>query len=370
MKITILFLGKSGGACIYTYEMLRSLLAVGCTIQAVLCDYIENKPDFIRLENYKNYTQIFIPTYRNRKEFLSKSLNVIKFIKLAYTINKFNSDWVYIPMISLWCRFVLPFLNRKIKIVTTIHDVAMHLGEKNLLIDCFNSYIIKKSDKIITLSESFIDKISNKYEIAKENICWIRHANYNYYRPAFFKNAISLTNKILFFGRIHEYKGVSILLDAMEVIKNTNKDITLRIAGRGQISSDNMAKIKKLGSSVELINKWIPNNEIFKYFENIDFVVVPYIEASQSGVIMLAYTFGKPVIVTDVGGLPEQVFDDTGIVISSGEYKALAAAILKMYAEPEKIINMGNSAYEKNNTVFSWAESVQRLLLFLSGSAE
>ena len=156
----------------------------------------------------------------------------------------------------------------------------------------------------------------------------------------------------------------------MEVIKNTNKDITLRIAGRGQISSDNMAKIKKLGSSVELINKWIPNNEIFKYFENIDFVVVPYIEASQSGVIMLAYTFGKPVIVTDVGGLPEQVFDDTGIVISSGEYKALAAAILKMYAEPEKIIKMGNSAYEKNNTVFSWAESVQRLLLFLSGSAE
>ena len=116
-----------------------------------------------------------------------------------------------------WARMILSFVNKKTKVITTIHDVSMHLGEKNSLIDRFNDYIIRHSHKIVTLSERFIPLISEKYVFNTKQICWIRHGNYNYYRPVNFQNKNSITKRILFFGRIHEYKGISVLLDAMAI---------------------------------------------------------------------------------------------------------------------------------------------------------
>lgn len=98
-------------------------------------------------------------------------------------------------------------------------------------------------------------------------------------------------------------------------------------------------------------------------FKENEFIL--HIEASQSGVVMLAYSFSKPVIVTNVGGLPEQVFEDTGIIIQPNDKNALADSILKMYEEPQKISEMGKAAEEKNETIFSWKTSAKKLLKFL-----
>lgn len=365
MKITVLYLGKSGGGCIYTYEMVRHLLEQNVEIQLILSSLIENKNDFENLKCQENFNLIFTPTYKNGKEFVLKSLNVLKFMKLGNTINSFSPDWIYIPMISIWVRMILPFVNKKTKVITTIHDVSMHLGEKNSLIDIFNDYIIRRSHKIVTLSERFIYLISEKYGFNKKQICWIRHGNYNYYRPSNFANKNSITKKILFFGRIHKYKGISVLLDAMAIVKEKDPDIVLNIVGNGKLSDSDNEKINRLGKSCNIVNKYIPNEEICRHFEDIDFVVVPYIEASQSGVVMLAYSFSKPVIVTNVGGLPEQVFEDTGIIIQPNDKNVLADSIFKMYEEPQKIPEMGKNAEQKNETIFSWKLSAENLLKFL-----
>lgn len=365
MKITVLYLGKSGAGCIYTYEMIRHLLEQNAEIQLILSSLIENWSDFENLKSRENFDLIFTPTYKNGKDFVLKSLNILKFMKLGSRINSFSPDWIYIPMISIWARMILPFVNKKTKVVTTIHDVSMHLGEKNSLIDRFNNYIVRHSQKIVTLPERFIPLISEKYGFNKKQICWIRHGNYNYYRPSNFQNKNSITRRILFFGRIHEYKGISVLLDAMAIVKEKDPDIVLNIAGKGKLSDSDNEKINRLGKSCNIVNEYIPNEEIHRCFEDIDFVVVPYIEASQSGVVMLAYSFSKPVIVTDVGGLPEQVFEDTGIIIQPNDRNALADSILKMYEEPQKILEMGKSAEQKNETVFSWKLSAETLLKFL-----
>ena len=364
MKITVLYLGKSGGGCVYTYEMARQLLLRGMKIQLILSSFIENKRDFEKLSQ-ENLSLIYIPTYKSTRDFVLKSLGIFKFLKLGKWINSFSPKWIYIPMLSLWGRMILPFVNKKIKIVSTIHDVSMHLGEKNTIIDRFNDYIIKHSHKIITLSERFISLIMEKYNFRKEQICWIRHGNYNYYRPDNFYKKNSITKKILFFGRIHEYKGISVLLDAMSIVKEKDSDIVLSIIGNGIISNNDNDKIKKLGSCCNVENKYVPNEEIYKYFEDVDFVVVPYIEASQSGVVMLAYAFGKPVIATNIGGLPEQVFEDTGIIIPPNDRIALANSILEMYENPSKIFEMGKAAELKNDTLFSWETSANSLLNFL-----
>lgn len=366
MKITVLYLGKSGGGCIYNYEMVRQLLSRGIKTQLILSSFIENRTDFENLRKFENLNIIYTSTYKNKKEFVLKCLNLFRFLRLGRKINSFSPDWIYIPMVSIWARMIFPFVHKKIKIVTTIHDVSMHLGEKNSLIDNFNNYIIKRSDRIVTLSERFIPLISEKYGFKENKICWIRHGNYNYYKPLNFKNKSSITKKILFFGRIHEYKGISVLLDAMSIVKEKDSSIVLKIVGKGVFSNSDSEKIKQLGSSCKVENNYVPNEEIYKYFEDIDFVVVPYIEASQSGVVMLAYSFSKPVIVTNVGGLPEQVFEDTGIIIRPNDKNVLADAILKMYTRPQRILDMGKLAEEKNKTIFSWETSANTLLKFLN----
>ena len=88
MKITVLYLGKSGEGCVYTYEMVRHLLEQKVEIQLILSTLIENKIDFDNLNNKENLNLIFTPTYKNGKDFVLKSLNILKFIKIGNRIDR------------------------------------------------------------------------------------------------------------------------------------------------------------------------------------------------------------------------------------------------------------------------------------------
>lgn len=366
MKITLLYLGKLGGGCVYSYEILRHLLEAGCNIQAVLSSYIENKGDFLKLtETYDTIKLLFVNTYYNKWNFIIRSLNIFRYRQIAQSINNYQPDCLYIPMISTWARFIMPFLNKDIKIITTVHDVSMHKGEENKILDKVNNQIIRKSDGIVVLTKSFVENISIKYNIPKEQIVWIRHANYCYYRPCSYIMSHKIQKKILFFGRIHEYKGISILLNAMDIIVKEIPDLILRIAGKGNLNMADQEKLLRLGGSVELHNKWICNSEIYKYFSDVDLLVAPYIEASQSGVVMLSYAFGKPVIVTDIGGLSEQIINGSGIIVPPNDTKALAQAVISIYRDKNRLIHMRDVANSLNETVFSWSHSAEILMSFI-----
>ena len=363
MKLSVLYLGKQGAGCVYTFEMVKELAFANIQLQVILSNQIENKKRFQSDLNFKNIEYVWVSTYRNSKiDFLIKSANVVKFLSIARKINKFDPDWIYIPMLSLWAGMILPFVNKKKKIITTIHDVSQHLGEYDSFTEKIYKYVITRSEKLITLTKDFIPLIAQKYGKQNTNICWIKHANFNYYRPNTFNAKTHITNKILFFGRIHKYKGISVLLDSMKLIHQSNPEIKLRIAGNGNLSDEDVKKITDLNDKVELINRWISNVEMYQFFEDIDIVLVPYIEASQSGIIMLSYTFGKPVIVTNVGGLPEQVESTVGVIIPPKDSESLCYAVLNLYKNPQRILEMGDKAYSKTLTDFSWKNSVDKLI--------
>jgi glycosyltransferase involved in cell wall biosynthesis len=89
-----------------------------------------------------------------------------------------------------------------------------------------------------------------------------------------------------------------------------------------------------LGKNVVVVDTYVPNDLVAQYFCASDVVVLPYIDATQSGIVQIAYNFNKPVITTDVGGLAEVVIDGrTGIVVQSNSSKELARAILKFFSE-------------------------------------
>ena len=152
----------------------------------------------------------------------------------------------------------------------------------------------------------------------------------------------------------------------MELICSKNDTIRLKVVGNGKLSIENQRQIQSLSDRVEIVNRWIYDDEIYRFFEEADLVVMPYLEASQSGVIMLAYSFGKPFIVTDVGGLSEQVYPDSGVIIPPNDVHKLSEVILKLYSGSQKLIQMGDIAYQHSLSDFSWDVSASTLVNFIS----
>ena len=136
---------------------------------------------------------------------------------------------------------------------------------------------------------------------------------------------------LLFFGFVREYKGLRHLLDAMKIIKDRLKDVHLIIAGSfGDDKESYMKLIKDNGVEgiTEVSDGYTPDSEVEKYFAACDIVVLPYESATQSGIVQIAYGFGRPVIVTNVGGLPDVVTDrKTGYVVEPKSPQAIAEAV-------------------------------------------
>lgn len=138
-------------------------------------------------------------------------------------------------------------------------------------------------------------------------------------------------NSILFFGRITPYKGVCYLLEAVSLLEEEFPDVELVIAGEGDFTCEG-DPVKNL----RVINKVLDNTELIQEIRNSKVVVCPYTSASQSGIPMVAYLFGKPVVATNVGGLPEVVIDnETGLVVEPKNSQALADALKRLLEDQE-----------------------------------
>jgi glycosyltransferase involved in cell wall biosynthesis len=141
---------------------------------------------------------------------------------------------------------------------------------------------------------------------------------------------------ILFFGFIRKYKGLDILLDAMKILQG--KGIKLLVAGEfyeDQKPYDE--QVQNLGIQNELIlhTNFIADSEVKYYLRAADVVVQPYRNATQSGVTPLAYHFEKPMIVTNVGGLPSLVPDDKVGLVAEPNAAAIAEKILEYFVKGE-----------------------------------
>lgn len=159
---------------------------------------------------------------------------------------------------------------------------------------------------------------------------------------------IATENVVLFFGMIRPYKGLDKLLETFVAMNNSNT--TLLIVGE---SYENFEKYQRLideyniRNSVVVINKFIDNEDVELYFKAADVVVLPYYSGTQSGILMLAYGFGIPVVATNVGGVAELVVaNKTGIIVPDNNVNNLKPAI-------EKIL-------ETKNTI-SYSDEIRKL---------
>jgi glycosyltransferase involved in cell wall biosynthesis len=168
---------------------------------------------------------------------------------------------------------------------------------------------------------------------------------------------------ILFFGFIRDYKGLDLLLEAMAREDFTNRSAKLLIAGEFYTDPGPYRQLindPRLAGRVILHDRFIADHEVSCYFSAADLVVQPYRHATQSGVTQIAYHFDKPMIVTDVGGLPEMIPDGVAGYVVPAEPAAIAKAIERFYQEEKEIIFTGNIKREKLK--FSWGKMASAIL--------
>ncbi|MBT2622923.1 glycosyltransferase family 4 protein [Chryseobacterium sp. ISL-6] len=280
----------------------------------------------------------------------TRNVNIFKKLYISYTINRYikkiNPDVIVIDNYML-TYFFSTLLYRK-KMLLIVHDPFLHSGE-NFMIDKFLRKLqFKLINNKILLNENQKDDFVKHYQQQPENIHTAFLSVYDYLRYyQTDKTESSSQFNILFFGRISPYKGIKFLLDAFVEIISTQKypDITLTVAGGGNFDFD--IEIYKQYSEINILNEYIYPENLANLISKSSAVVCPYTDATQSGVIMSAYAFKKPVIATNVGGLPEMVkHGKTGLIIEPKSSKAIGDAILELYYNRDLLEQMSHNIEE------------------------
>jgi len=147
---------------------------------------------------------------------------------------------------------------------------------------------------------------------------------------------------LLFFGYVRAYKGLGLLLQALAHITQVGalSSAHLLVVGEFYVERQRYEQqIAALGltNAVTLIDRFVPHEQVGMYFAAADLIVLPYLRATQSGIVPIAYAHERPVIVTAVGGLPEQVVDgETGCVVPPNDPDALAQAIVRFFTQADR----------------------------------
>jgi glycosyltransferase involved in cell wall biosynthesis len=262
---------------------------------------------------------------------LRNPIGVYVSIKLLRQIKRTQCRIAHLVLSEPWLNLCIPFV-RSFPLVTTIHDVRYHLGDRrsNIVPQAFTDLAARYSSASIVHGVALKEQLCHKFRTNPELVFVIPIMNFSLYRHWEKPGIKEEANTILFFGSIWEYKGLKYLMQAESHLAKELNDFKIVIAGKGE-DIDKYRKYIIDPHNYEIINKYIPNAQVAELFQKASIVVLPYVEASQSGVIPLAFSFGKPVVATKVGSIPEMVdHGKNGLLVAPRNPRELAAAIIKI----------------------------------------
>jgi len=299
------------------------------------------------------------------------SINPLSWIKTGNRIKKLKPD---IVIIRYWIPFMGPALGtiarriRKNKLSTIIaitDNVIPH--EKRAGDKAFTRYFMKPVHAFITMSESVMKDLNIFDKGKPKALC--QHPLYDNYGASIPRaEALELLDLskdhtyLLFFGLVRKYKGLDLLLHALADKRLSHIPLKLMVAGEFYDDFEPYRQlVKDLGISniVIMNNEFIPNAEVVRYFCAADLVVQPYRDATQSGVTQVAYHFDKPMVVSNVGALPEMVPDGKAGYVVEPEAGQIAEAIRKYFDEEKEREFTENVISEKKK--YSWDVFLQAI---------
>ena len=330
---------RGGGLTTFNHRLAKEFLAEGhdCNIWSFSLQY----PNFLfpgkSQFSFDEVAPVGIPI-----KTVINSINPINWIKIGLQLKKEKPD---IVVVRYWLPFMGPCLgtilrfvknNNHTKIICIADNIIPH--EKRIGDKIFTKYFVKACHAFITMSQTVLDDLRL---FTQKPATLIQHPLYDNFGNIIPKNEarkqlqLNATDKIvLFFGFIRKYKGLDLLLEAVSLLKTTLPDLKLLVAGEFyENETDYHKKIDDLGiaNNIILHHHFIADDQVKNFLCAADVLVQPYKNATQSGVTPLAYYFEKPMIVTNVGGLPALVpHEKCGLVVTP-DAEAIAEAIKKYF---------------------------------------
>ena len=278
-------------------------------------------------------------------------------IRLMREMRRFRPDVIHVQemgsRVATWTNDLLRY---SIPLILTVHDPVFHSGADRLRSERFPPWIGRlraRADRLIVHGERVREEWRGREPDLSCRLASVQHGVLGDYQG----RVETIPEKppvFLFFGRIEDYKGLGFALEAGELLALRGFNFRLVVAGTGSALDRYRPQICQM-PWVELMDRRIHADEIQQIFGRASAVVLPYTDATQSGVAAMAFGFGRPVIATCVGGLPDVVANEyNGLLVPPKDVGALAEAMAR-FIESEKLSEqLRRGATERARRELSW----------------
>ncbi len=352
MKLLLWYWGRRGGGAQFTLGLAQALarrkdvaLTLALSAQNELLDGFRALGAELRLVN----------TFTDRRSFLA-ALPRLPAVTADLVTAAGKADVVVSAMTHLWTPLVAPRLRRRgAAFVPVVHDAKPHPGDPAVLWRKRLSLELGAARAAVALSEGVAEelrRLAPGLPLIRMRLLAL-HAT-----PA--KPAPPEAARFVFFGRLRPYKGLDLLRDAFALVRARHPEASLLVVGEGNAEACAPGLAAQPG--VTLRDHWVPEREIAALLLTASAVVLPYREASQSGVAPQALALGVPVVATPVGGLTEQVRSgEGGVVATAVTVEALADSMQAVLA-PGALNRLRTEAAGAAAQVKDWDGEADRLL--------
>lgn len=273
-------------------------------------------------------------------------------------IRKERFDAIYFESLHTWNLAIMLF-SGKANTYQVIHEVIPHEGDsQEKMVDLMNKVVAKLADIVVLRNKTYIKDMVDRYKISRNRVTYLElWRRYPLYIPPMH------SKRVLFFGRINPYKGADNLLEIVRMCPQIQFDVIGRVDPQMQDTVEQLSK----EPNVTLNNSYVTEEEMKKAFVNCDWVIVPYNSASQSGIIIDAYKYSRPVIAYAVGAIPEQVEQaKSGYLVSAGNNKEFANKLNDaVHLSVAEYDMMSRYAYQYGSKKYAASGAVERFVRML-----
>ncbi len=364
MKILIIYLGRRGGGSLYTLFTARALHEQGNRVEVFCSEENDNLVDFSK-ENFR--VQSFVVAH-TVKQIMTRFAHLLSLAckVIAWRVSN-PKGIVHFTMFHLW-NLPLMILLRifKCRVIFTVHDFEPHIGDGGPFMKAAIKTQVFLSNGMVTLNPRVKQQVlaSSVSRLSQSIICLAL--------PPFVTATTTSEpldpdlNKpvILFIGRISQYKGIELFLEASKYLLEQNQEARIRLSGNGDLShySDS---ISPLEPNIRIKNGWLSDNEVLEEIRAATLCILPYIDSTQSGILPTALALGVPVVITPSHGLMEQLPEGCGIVAEAFTGAHVCSAVTEALSDKDAYIEMS----QRGKKIFGtdmWTKQAETLALFYS----